>query len=234
MRSMLLPATALGLALGLAAGTPDRAHADSTPREITVTGSATVDAAPDVASVSAGVETQAPSAADALKASNEAMTAVFAALKAAGVADADMQTSQLTLNPVFAPDAGDQQVAPKVVAYQASNMVTVQVRDVASLGKMIDALTQAGANRLYGVSFDVDEPGAVLDTARQKAVADARHKAELFATAAGVKLGQVRAISEGGGGGPMPLRSKMDMAAAPIAAGTVSLGADVTVVFELE
>lgn len=234
MRSVLLPATILGLALGVASGAAERARADSTPREITVTGSATVDAAPDVATVSAGVETQAASAADALKANNETMTAVFAALKAAGIAEADMQTSQLTLNPVFAPDPDGTQVAPQVVAYQASNMVETRVRDVAKLGATIDALTAAGANRLFGVGFDIDDSSAVLDTARQKAVADARHKAELFAEAAGVTLGPVRAISEGGGGGgPMPFRAKMDMAAAPVAAGTVSVGADVTVVFEL-
>ena len=229
MRSPVLSAIALGVVLGAAVP----ALAQPTPRELTVTGSATVDAAPDIATVTAGVETQAPTAADALEANGAAMTAVFDALKVAGV-EKDMQTSQLTLNPVFAPDPGGSQAAPQVVAYQASNMVTTRVRDVARLGPTIDALTAAGANRLYGVSFEVDEPGPVLDTARQQAVADARRKAELFAAAAGVKLGPVIAISEGGGGGPMPFRAKMDAAmAAPVAAGSVTLGADVTVVFGL-
>ena len=230
MRSPVLPAVALGLALGAALPV----LAEPTPHELTVTGSATVDAVPDIATVTAGVETQAPTAADALKANGTAMTAVFAALKAAGVAERDMQTSQLTLNPVFAPDPGGSQAAPQVVAYQASNMVTARVRDVARLGATIDGLTAAGANRLYGVSFDVDEPGALLDTARQRAVADARRKAEILATAAGGTLGPVIAIAEGGGSGPAPLRAKMDAAmAAPVAAGAVSLGADVTVVFGL-
>ena len=230
MRSPVLSAAALGLALGAA----HPAIAEPTPRELTVTGSATVDAVPDVASVTAGVETQAPTAADALRANGAAMTAVFAALKAVGVAENDMQTNQLTLNPVFAPDPGGSQAAPQVVAYQASNMVTARVRDVARLGATIDGLTAAGANRLYGVSFDVDEPGALLDTARQRAVADARRKAEILATAAGGTLGPVIAIAEGGGSGPAPLRAKMDAAmAAPVAAGAVSLGADVTVVFGL-
>ncbi|MFT3973183.1 MAG: SIMPL domain-containing protein [Amaricoccus sp.] len=233
MRSLMLSTAALGLALGASLGAVP-ALADATPREITVTGSATVDAAPDVATVTAGVETQAATAADALKQNSEAMTAVFAALKTAGIAEADTQTSQLTLTPVFQSDPGSSPAAPQVVAYQASNMVTVQVRDVTHLGGTIDTLTAAGANRLYGVSFDVDEPGAVLDTARQKAVADAQRKAALFAEAAGVRLGPVIAISEGGGGGAVPFRAKMDMAmAAPVAAGSVSLGADVTVVFGL-
>ena len=154
MRSSVLPAVVLGLLLGAA----HPALAEPTPRELTVTGSATVDAAPDIATVTAGVETQAPTAADALKANGAAMTEVLAAAKAAGVAEADMQTSQLTLNPVFAPDPGGSQAAPQVVAYQASNMVSVRVRDVARLGGTIDALTAAGANRLYGVSFDVETP----------------------------------------------------------------------------
>lgn len=231
MRFPLLPL--LGVGLALAAFQP--ALAEPTAREITVTGSATVDAAPDIATVTAGVELQAPSAAAALKANGEAMVAVFAALKQAGVDERDMQTSQLTLNPVFDSDPGGSQAAPQVVAYQASNMVTATVRDVGKLGATIDAVTGAGANRLYGVSFDVDEPRAALDQARKNAVEDAKHKAQLFADAAGVKLGSVVAISESGGGGPAPLRAKMDMAAAaPVASGTVTLSADVTVVFGLE
>lgn len=230
MRRSVLASLALALAV---AAHP--AVAAGTAQEITVTGSATVDAVPDVATVTAGVETQAPTAAAALGQNAEAMTAVFAALKAAGVDERDMQTSQLTLNPVFSPDPGASQSAPQVVAYQASNMVTVRVFEISGLGATIDALTNAGANRLYGVSFDVDEPRAALDEARKNAVEDARRKAELLAGAAGVKLGPVIAISEGGGVGPAPLRAKMDMAmAAPVAAGTVTLGADVTVVFGLE
>lgn len=231
MRLSLLPV--LGTGLMLAAFQP--ALAEPTAREITVTGSATVDATPDIATVTAGVELQAPSAAAALKENGETMTAVFAALKQAGLDERDMQTSQLTLNPVFNADPGGSQAAPQVVAYQASNMVTATVRDVSRLGATIDAVTGAGANRLYGVSFDVDEPRAALDQARRNAVEDARRKAQLFADAAGVKLGPVVAISEGGGGGPVPLRAKMDMmAAAPVASGTVTLSADVTVVFGLE
>lgn len=230
MRIQLLPAIALGLALGA----PLPVAAEPTPREITVTGSASIDAAPDIATVTAGVETQAPTAAAALKSNSSEMAEVLAALKAAGVDEKDVQTSNLSLNPVFRSDPGGSDAAPQVVAYQASNMVTVRVRDVPRLGAQIDALTVAGANRLYGVSFDVDEPAAVLDAARQKAVADARRKAGLFAEAAGVRLGPVIAISEGGGGA-VPMRAKMDVAmAAPVAAGTVSLDASVTVVFGLE
>jgi uncharacterized protein YggE len=162
------------------------------------------------------------------------MEGVLGALDAAKVARADVQTSELSVSPVL--DNPEDGSAPKVTGYQASNMVTVKVRDVAALGTIVDAVTGAGANRLYGIGFDVADPKPVLDEARRQAVADARHKAELFAAAAGVKLGAVIAISEGGGGGgPVPVFARADMAkAAPVEAGTVSLSADVQLVYALE
>ena len=187
--------------------------------------------------MTAGVETQAATAAEALAANSTAMTAVFGALDAAKIARRDIQTSQLNLSPVFdnAPDANPGGM-PRVTGYQASNMVTVKVRDVASLGAVIDALATSGANRLYGVGFEVSEPQATLDSARQKAVADARAKAGLFAKAAGVSLGPLMSLSEGGGmGGPVPMFAKADMAAAPpVAAGTVTLSATVQLVYAIE
>ncbi len=227
MRSPLLATSLLALALALPAAAAER--------QITVTGSATVDAAPDRATISAGVETQAPSAAAAMAANTEAMTKVVAAIAAAGIDKRDVQTSQLNLNPVFSPDPGRSDAAPQVVAYQAANSVTVRVRDVAGLGGVIDALTTAGANRLYGIGFDVDDPRPVLDTARKHAVEDARGKAELLAAAAGVKLGPVVSISEGGNPGPAPMMARMAAEAAPpVEAGSVTLSADVTIVYALE
>jgi uncharacterized protein YggE len=226
MRSSAL-AVLLALALAGAASA-------ETQRQLTVTGSAQVEAVPDLASVTAGVETQGGTAAEALRANSAAMEGVLTALETAKVARADVQTSELSINPLL--DNPQDGSAPTVTGYQASNMVTVKVRDVATLGAIIDAVTGAGANRLYGVGFDVADPKPVLDEARQDAVADARHKAELFATAAGVKLGAVLSISEGGGGGgPIPVFARADMAkAAPVEAGTVSLSATVELVFALE
>ena len=182
---------------------------------------------PDLATVTAGVETQGTSAAEALGANSEAMAAVLKALDGAKVERKDVQTSQLTINPVY--DNPDDGSPSKVIAYQASNMVTVKVRDVASLGAIVDAVTAAGANRLYGIGFDVADPKPALDEARKQAVADAQRKAELFATAAGVRLGALLSLSEGGnGGGPVPVFARADMAkAAPVEAGTVSVSADV-------
>jgi uncharacterized protein YggE len=226
MRSSAL-AVLLTLALAGAASA-------ETQRQLTVNGSAQVEAVPDLATVTAGVETQGATAADALRANSAAMEGVLTALASAKVARADVQTSELSINPLL--DNPQDGSAPRVTGYQASNMVTVKVRDVATLGAIIDAVTGAGANRLYGVGFDVADPKPVLDKARQEAVADARHQAELFATAAGVKLGAVLSISEGGGGGgPIPVFARADMAkAAPVEAGTVSLSATVELVFALE
>ena len=222
------------LAAGLALAGP--VAAQEVPRQITVMGSSQVDAAPDRATITAGVETQAPTAAGALEANSKAMAEVFAALEAAKVAKRDMQTSQLNLNPVYEPFREGAEAPPQVVAYQASNMVTVVVRDLASLGQLIDALAGAGANRLYGIGFEVSEPRPAVDAARREAVADARAKAELYAEAAGVTLGPVVTIRENiGMGGPEPLRAKAAMEmVAPVAEGTVTLTADVEVVYGIE
>ena len=226
------------LALGLALAMPALAQEAAGPavRQITVMGSADVDVAPDRATITAGVETQEATAAAALAASSETMAAVFAALEAAKVERRDMQTSQLNLNPVYEQFREGSEGPPQVVAYQASNMLTVTVRDLASLGTLIDALTGAGANRLYGIAFDVTDPRPSVDAARREAVADARAKAELYAEAAGVALGPVVTIRENMGmGPPQPFRAKADMAAAaPVAEGTVTLTADIEVVFGIE
>ena len=222
------------LAAGLALAGP--VAAQEIPRQITVMGSSQVDAVPDRATITAGVETQAPTAAGALEANSKAMAEVFAALEAAKVAKRDMQTSQLNLNPVYEQFREGAEAPPQVVAYQASNMVTVVVRDLASLGQLIDALAGAGANRLYGIGFEVSEPRPAVDAARREAVADARAKAELYAEAAGVTLGPVVTIRENiGMGGPEPLRAKAAMEmVAPVAEGTVTLTADVEVVYGIE
>ena len=121
----------LAAAVGLALAGP--APAEEPLRQVTVTGSAEVEAEPDLATVTAGVETRAATAAAALAANSETMTAVFAALDAAGIARRDLQTSELNLNPVYNSQRDGQDTPPQVVAYQASNMVTVRVRDVAKL-----------------------------------------------------------------------------------------------------
>lgn len=223
----------LALALLVAAALP--AAADEAPGRIVVVGSAEVAAVPDVATITAGVETRGPTAAEAMAANSEAMTAVFAALDAAGIERRDLQTRQLDLSSVQSQprDAGDE--APRIVAYEAANMVTVRVRDIDGLGGVVDALAQAGANRFYGIAFEVSDPREDLDAAREQAVADARARAELYARAAGVTLGPVLSISDEPQGGMPMMRADAAMAAAPpVAAGTVSLSASVRIVYAIE
>jgi uncharacterized protein YggE len=222
------------LALLLAAAGPALAQ-DPPVRQIVVTGEAEVEAAPDRAVVTAGVESQAATAAEALAANTTAMTAVFDALEAAGVPRPDFQTSQLSLDALW-ENRTDGEGPPRVVGYQASNLVTVTVRDLARLGPVIDAVTAAGANRLHGIAFEIAEPKPHIDDARARAVADARARAELYAGAAGVTLGPVIAIREAPAmDGPVPMYARAEMSAAPpIAEGTVSLSARVEVVYGID
>ena len=225
---------ALALALALAAAP---AVADEPPRRITVTGSAEAQAAPDLATITAGVETRAETAAAALASNSEAMAGVLSALEASGVERRDVQTSQLSINPVYEPYREGATETQKVTGYEAANMVTVRVRDVTRIGETVDAVTQAGVNRVYGIGFDVSNPRAALDDARRKAVEDARAKAELFAAAAGVKLGPVIRIGETVNvPGPIMMRAEAmaDKAAPPVEGGTVSLQAQVEIVYGLE
>jgi uncharacterized protein YggE len=227
MRAAALVTLLLALAGAAAAQEP--------PRQITVQGAAEADAVPDLATVTAGVDTRAETAAAALADNSETMTAIFAAIDAAGIERRDVQTSQLTLNPVYEPYRDDAEAPPAVVAYEASNLVTVRVRAVDSLGAVIDALAQAGANRLQGVSFEVADPKPHLDAAREQAVADARARAELYARAAGVALGPVVSIRETVEvPGPIMMRAEAASDAPPIAAGTVTLAAQVEVVYAIE
>ena len=147
-----------------------------------------------------------------------------------------MQTSQLGLDPVYGPYTEGAEEPQRVVGYQASNMVTVRVREVAKLGAVVDAVTGAGANRLYGIGFDVSDPRAPLDAARERAVADARAKAELYARAAGVTLGAVVSIRETveRPPGPVMMRAEAMDAAPPVSEGTVTLSTQVEIVYAIE
>lgn len=222
-----LALTALLLALPLAGAQA----AEEAPRRITVTGEARVEAAPDLATLTAGVQSEALTAGPALAATSTAMQKVFEALAAAGIAPADMQTSQLSVDPVWADDGSG-----RIRGYSASNLVTVRIRDVTQLGAVIDAASAAGANRLFGIGFELAEPRAQADAARTRAVADARAKAELLAKAAGVTLGPVLSIREGGepAPGPMFARAEMANADAPVAEGVVGVEARVEIVYGID
>lgn len=201
--------------------------------QITVTGEGRVAAAPDLATVTIGVTTRGKTAAEAMAANSAALAGVLANLRAAGIADRDLQTTGLSLNPVWSNLATSQ--APEVTGFEAANMLTVRVRALDGLGEVLDVAVRDGANTLNGLSFGVDDPAPLLDEARARAVADARRRAEVLARAAGVTLGRVLTISEGGAA-PMPLY-RMDASVAseavPVAEGEVSVGATVAIVWEI-
>lgn len=198
---------------------------------------------PDLALFSAGVTTQAKTASAALSQNAEQMNAVIAALKASGIAERDIQTSNLSVNPVYgqprADANGNVSGDPVIIGYQATNQVEVKQRKIGNYGKTIDTLVNAGANQVSGPSFQLDNPDAASDEARIEAMKKARARAELYAKAAGLTVKRILTISESGGYAPQPMvmyaraEAMMAKAPSPVAAGEVQVGANVTVTFEL-
>ena len=211
------------------------AIAETPPPAISVTGEATISVPPDLAEINGGVTTEAKTARDASADNNKAMSAVLQALKTSGIADKDIQTSRLSLQPQSAPIKGDRGPM-QIVGYRASNRVTVTVRDVAKVANAIDALVSSGANDISGISFMVSQASKLLDEARGKAIEDAHRKADIYARAAGVTLGAPLNISEQGMPGPMPYRKMAAVMAdsAPVAPGEEMLRVSVSVSYAIK
>src|SRR3954469_22812899 len=204
------------------------------PSAITVSGEATVSVAPDLAQIDAGITSEAKTARETSEANNAAMGKVLLALKSAGIAESDYQTSRLSLQPQYAPNRSG---PSPIVGYRASNRVTVRLRDVNKLAGVIDTLVGAGANDIGGIAFLVSNASKLLDGAREQAVADARRKAEIYAKAAGVSLGEPVNISEEGNPGPVPFRRNITGMAAsptPVAQGEETLRVTVSVSWEIK
>ena len=208
------------------------------PTTLTIAAEGRVTRAPDIAEVSGGVVTTAPTASAAMAENATKMTAVVAAVRRAGVADRDIQTMGLNLQPQYRYENNQ---APILTGYQATNIVSLRLRKIADAGKLLDALVGVGANQINGPNFRVEDSATALDEARVAAVATARKRAELYARAAGMKIGRITQISESGGYQPEPrpmlmsTRAKAeDAAASPVEPGEVALTISVTMVFELE
>jgi hypothetical protein len=204
------------------------ALAETAPPAISVTGEANVSVPPDLALVDGGVTSEAKTAREATDANNTAMGKVLLALKIAGIDEKDVQTSRLSLQPQSAPNRAGPNA---IVGYRTSNRVTIKVRNVSNVAAVIDTLVGAGANEIGGIQFMVSQASKLLDEARDKAVADARRKAEIYARAAGVTLGAPLSISEQGNAPPMPYRrmSAGLQTAAPVAQGEETLSVTVNV-----
>lgn len=216
----------------LALGLSGPAFAEA--RTIVVTGQGSVAAVPDEAVISLGVTYQATEARVAVVEVAVMAGEILNRLKELGIGQKDVRTSDLSLYPVR--ERSETQGQPKVVGFTASNTVTVKVRDITKIGAVLSQVVQDGANQFHGLQFGFQDPRPYQDEARRRAVADARSKAELYAAAAGVKLGPLLQLSEAGSNAPRPkmrglaMEANMDM---PVAAGELATQASVTLVYAI-
>jgi uncharacterized protein YggE len=193
--------------------------------------------APDMATISLGVTTEASTAARALSDNAARMSQVMAALQAAGVPSRDIQTSGLNLNAQYAYDQGQ---APRLTGYNASDQVTVIVHDLTKVGAVADATVGAGANQVNGISFGLADSTAVTNAAREEAVRALAAKAELYARATGYRVARLVSLSEGGGGEgyrPQPLKmtamARMQSAPTAVSPGELTVRVDISGLYEL-
>ena len=231
------------ISLALAAA-PAAWAKDAPPRILSLTGHGEVTAAPDIATITLGVDKQAKTARQALMANTQAMTAIFAVLRDRWkIADKDMMTSGFSISAqyVYPKSSYDRPKGPKLVGYRVSNMLTIRVRDLKKTGGILDDVVRTGSNRVNGVSFSINKPGPLRDEARRKAVRDALRKARIYAEETGFELGPVLRFTEGGGynPGPRPVmmapRAKMmDAAPVPVAAGEQALSVDVSITWKIK
>lgn len=204
--------------------------------EIVVQGFGSVEQAPDMATITLGSQFAAKTADAALAEVNESTASVLTTLKAQGVEPRDIQTSGLYLNPVW-DDSYNKHGARRIRGYSAGNTVHIQVRDLDTLGALLDQVVKDGANSFNGLSFGLQDASDAQNEARRRAVLDARAKAELYAEAAGVQLGKIISLNDGVASAPQPMFREMAAAvmsdAVPIAEGEVSTSARVSISFEI-
>lgn len=235
----------LPLALLLAIATPMTVSAQKVSHTVvaaaqgtTLTVSATGETSrtPDFASVGAGVVTQADTVDAAMRDNAARMNQVLAALRNAGIAERDIQTSRVSLAPQYRYEENH---APAIVGYQANNSVSVKVRDLARLGRVLDALIAPGANQINGPDFGIEHPEAAYAEARREAVRKALTQAQTYADALGVKVRRIVRINESSAGTNQPMPRMRAMAApiadaaTPIASGETTLSVQIEVEFEL-
>lgn len=205
-------------------------------RVITMTGSASIGAAPDRAEINLGVTSAADTARDALTLNNFNMSGILKTLKEAGVEEKYIQTSNFSIQPDYEHYRDGR--APKIKGYRVSNTVRVQLQDVEQLGPLLDKVVGSGSNQINGIRFYVSKQDELKDEARKKAVEAATRKAKLYTEAAGVKLGDVIMITESshGGGHPVPVARTLakEAAAVPIQGGEQQLRVSVTISWALD
>jgi len=234
LAALLLAGAPLAALAQTSAGVGDPAFA-ATTLSLSAYGEAKI--APDMATITLGVDTTAPTAAQAMRENAQRMAQVVAAVRGAGVQSRDLQTSSLNLSPQY---ANEENRPPRLTGYQASNQLTVTVIDLARLGPVADAVVSAGANTISAIGFGLANPVSAENTARIAAVKALQDKASLYAQAVGYHISRLVNLSEGGGETPSPARPMammaMRMAASaptPVEAGQLSVRVDITGLFEL-
>ena len=229
----------IGFAAALAAAVPQLAAAQEvsaggTRLDVVATGEVT--RVPDVARISAGVVTQAPTATAAIEQNGRQMSAVRAGLRRAGIADRDIHTSTISLQPEYRYAENQ---PPVLTGYRASNEVSIRFRDIANSGKILDALVSEGANQINGPVLGLDKPEQALDEARTAALRTAQARAELYARTLGRRVKRILSISEAGSNyQPLPqareMRAASDAASTKIDPGEQVVAVSLSVSFELE
>lgn len=193
---------------------------------------------PDMATITLGVMTQGRTAQAAMQSNGVKMNQVIEALKKAGLAARDIQTSNLNLNPQY---AYEQNQPPRLTGYQASNQVTITVHDLAKLGQAVDATVTAGANQVHGISFGLNDPTTAENAAREAAVKALQAKAELYARATGHRIARLVTLSEGSASYPVPppmpmvemAAQRMKDASTTISGGELKVRVDITGLYEV-
>ncbi|MDQ4029952.1 MAG: SIMPL domain-containing protein [Actinomycetota bacterium] len=231
MKLAAVAAALLAAAAFAGVGLPDPARSAEAQSQdgITVTGSGSVQTVPDRAEFSFGVQSRGRTAREALAANAIEMRRVIDALKNAGIAAADIQTTQVSLSPITSGDG------ETITGYMAVNTVSARIRDLDASGRVIDAAVAAGANQVYGPELTRSDRNELYRQALRTAYADARAKAQALAAASGQSVGRALVIQEAGGGGPIPLADRAAGAEAqtPVEPGTQAIEAIVTVTFAL-
>ncbi len=237
---VMFAATALALAVALLAGSQASAQdAANNEGRLSLSATGEVRLAPDMASVTAGAVTRADTASEALAANARQMAGVFRALEQAGIARRDIQTSNLSVNPVYAPSDPERGDDQRIIGYEATNTVRANVRDLDRLGRTIDALVNAGANRLQGVNFTHSDPAEARDEARRRAVTELGRLRALYSEAAGIRTGRMLSLSESGGYQPSPMAymradAVMAEASTEVAPGEITISVQVDAVWAIE
>ncbi len=223
-------------AVGAPTATALQASTATEGRTITVVGVGTASGAPDQATAQLGIETQSTTPEQATRANNDQMTKLIEALKAAGIAEKDIQTTYYSVytEQRYKPETGE---ATGEIIYHASASVSVTIRDISQVGAVLDKAVAAGANNISGVSFSVADTTGLEATARERAVADARARAADLARLFGVQVGEVTAISEVVNSGPVPVYDRatgLGGGGTPIQPGQLSISTQLQVTFNLK